>query len=79
MQTIYDWVTMALFAGLITLFLHRSSQPEPVDHLWQYLPPMVGLALANYLGNHDQGLIAIGVILLGIGYLHLVLKPWPKR
>lgn len=79
MQTIYDWVTMALFAGLITLFLHRSSQDEPGDHLWQYLPPMVGLAVANYLGNQGQDLGAIGVIALGIVYVHRILKPGQKR
>ena len=50
MQTVYDWATMIVFAGLIVLFLQRS-QGEPRDHLWQYLVAAVGCATTNYLGN----------------------------
>ncbi|MBI0477216.1 hypothetical protein D9601_17855 [Sphingomonas sp. MA1305] len=82
METAYDWITLALFAGLIVLFLERSSKEEPTDHLWQYLVPSVGCALANYAGNHGQTLVAIVIILGVIGYIHVVLKPsdlWSKR
>ena len=50
MQTVYDWATMIVFAGLIVLFLQRS-QGAPRDHLWQYLVAAVGCAATNYLGN----------------------------
>jgi hypothetical protein len=76
-HTIYDWVTMAVFAGLIILFLQRSTGPEePSDHIWQYLPPAIGCALANYLGNHDQGLWAGIIVLAAVAYIFQVLKPF---
>jgi len=28
LQTIYDWVTVAIFGALIVLFLHRSTAQE---------------------------------------------------
>ena len=75
METPYDWITLALFGGLIVLFLERSSQDEPTDHLWQYIIPAIGCAIANYAGNHGQTIIAIGVIVGVIGYIHVVLRP----
>jgi hypothetical protein len=51
---------------------------EPKDHLWQYLPPAVGCAIANYVGNQGFGVWA-GLILLGvIGYILVVLKPFDQ-
>ena len=75
MQTVYDWLTIAIFAGLITLFLQRSSADEPKDKLYQYFPPAIGCAVANYLGNHDQDVIAILVIVAVAVYVWYVLKP----
>ncbi|NJS14718.1 MAG: hypothetical protein HC788_09080 [Sphingopyxis sp.] len=62
METVYDWVTMAIFAGLIVLFLHRSAQDKPQDTIWHYLPPSVCCAAANYFGN--EGYVAIAVALI---------------
>ncbi|MDX2210565.1 MAG: hypothetical protein SFV20_09450 [Sphingopyxis sp.] len=62
METIYDWVTVAMFAGLIVLFLHRSAADEPVDTIWHYLPPSICCAAANYFGN--EGNVAIAVALM---------------
>lgn len=62
METIYDWVTIAIFAGLIVLFLHRSAADEPVDTIWHYLPPSICCAAANYFGN--EGFVAIAIALL---------------
>lgn len=78
-HTINDWMTMGVFAGLIVLFLHRSmGTAEPRDHLWQYLPPAIGCAVANYVGNQGFGVWA-GLILLGvIGYILVVLKPFDQ-
>ena len=60
MNTIYDLLTMALFAGLVVLFLQRSaSEDTSDDHLYRYLPPAVGLAAANWCGNHEQDFFAI--------------------
>ena len=92
METVYDWVTVALFAGLIVLFLQRSSaEGEPQDSIWQYLVASIGCAVANYLGNNaikngaengatdylDHGL-AIVVLLGTIGYVWFALKPFKR-
>ncbi|WP_309645482.1 XrtV sorting system accessory protein [Phenylobacterium sp.] len=77
MQTIYDWVTVAIFAGLVVLFLHRSTaQEEPKDNVFQYLPACVGCALANYVGNEGQGGLAFLIILVVLAYVAWVLKPF---
>jgi hypothetical protein len=80
LETIYDWVTVAVFAGLIVLFLQRSStEGEPEDSIWQYLAASIGCAVANYLGNHDDfpyHEIAAIVVLVGtVAYIWYALKP----
>ena len=77
METPYDWVTVGIFAGLIVLFLQRSSGPaEPVDSLWQYLAAAVGCAVANYFGNEGQHMLAVVVLAATVGYILFVLKPF---
>lgn len=78
MQTIYDWVTVAMFAGLIVLFLQRSTAEVQVDRVIDYLPPAVGCALGNYLGNHEQPVLAILVIAAVPVYVWYVLKPFRR-
>lgn len=75
METIYDWVTVLLFAGLITLFLQRSSMDEPPDTIWHYIPPAIACALANYLGNEGYAIPAVAVLVAGAAYVVKVLKP----
>ena len=91
METVYDWVTVAIFAGLIVLFLQRSSgEGEPQDSIWQYLAASVGCAVANYLGNNavkngaegkidylNHGL-AIVVLLGTLAYVWFALKPFKR-
>lgn len=80
MQTIYDLVTMAMFAGLVILFLQRSTGTEPPrDHMYQYLPPAVGCALANWLGNQHQDILAVATILAVVAYVLYVLKPFNQK
>ena len=74
---------MALFAGLVILFLQRSTAAEPRDHMYQYLVPAVGCATANYVGNHtfDPGnhsweYLAWALIVGVIGYVLVILKPF---
>lgn len=66
METPFDWVTIMVFAGLIVLFLQRSSMDNPPDTIWQYLPPAIGCGAANYLGNEGYVAGAVGV-LIGVG------------
>jgi hypothetical protein len=82
-KTIYDLLTMAIFAGLVVLFLQRSTAAEPRDHMYQYAPPAIGCAVANYVGNQavERGdnmlaAVAVVIILAVIGYILYVLKPF---
>lgn len=77
METIFDWVTVAVFAALVVLFLQRSMSPGPAkDTVWHYLPAALGCAVANYLGNHDQEALAVAIIGAVILYTVFVLKPF---
>jgi uncharacterized membrane protein len=79
MSTIYDYLTMAMFAGLIVLFLQRSVADEPPqDYLWQYLVAAVGCAVADYLGNEGYGLPAVLVIVAVLAFTLYVLRPFPN-
>lgn len=51
METAYDWITVAIFAGLIVLFLQRSVGPDR-DRMWPYFVASVGCAVVNQVGNH---------------------------
>jgi len=76
-ETVYDWITIAIFGGLVVLFLQRSmAEKEPQDTIYHYLPPAVGCAVANYVGNHGQGPLSAGIALAVLIYIVLVLKPF---
>lgn len=84
METVYDWVTVAIFAGLIVLFLQRSVGPER-DQLWPYLVASVACAVINQVGNkavddadvtlHIISVVGIAAIL---GFVQYFLKPFGK-
>lgn len=77
MQTPYDWITVALFAGLIVIFLQRSvNQDEAKDSILSYLPPSIGCAGANWLGNNGYDAAAVALIVAILAYIHLVIKPF---
>jgi len=83
MQSIYDWVSLAIFAGLIVLFLQRSTS-ERADKdvsLFYYLAAGVGCAVANYFGNKGEDIIAIILIVATLGFIFYFLKPiaLPRR
>jgi hypothetical protein len=75
LETFWDWFTVFCFAGLATLLLQRSSEEQPRDKLWQYAPPAIGLAVANYVGNDEIHWLA-AVIMVGVAiYVYIVLRP----
>ena len=78
METVYDWVSLAIFAGLIVLFLQRSTsdRSEKDASLLYYLGAGVGCALANYFGNQGQDAVAIGILCATIGFIIYFLKPF---
>jgi hypothetical protein len=83
LNTVYDWVTIAIFAGLVVLFLQRSTGARPPsDTIWHYAPPSIGCAIANYFGNKAMAggamfyhLLGAGLIVATLAYIVLVLRP----
>lgn len=78
LETPFDWVSLLTFAGLVVLFLQRSSEESPRDHLWQYLVPAVGCAAANYVGNQGYAIIAVLLLAAVLAFVYYVLKPFQK-
>lgn len=77
MQTIYDWVTIGIFCGVITLYLHRSIDVDhPRDALWQYLVAAAGCAFTNWLGNGGHDLLAVAALAATLAFVHYVLAPF---
>lgn len=78
MDTAYDWITVMIFAGLIVLFLQRSTSEQVAegDSLWLYLGAGVACAVANYLGNHGLPWLAIPLIVATVAYIIYWLKPF---
>ena len=84
METVFDWVSVFIFAVLIVLFVHRSTSAgddEPDQPIIPYLVGGVGCAVGNYFGNQDM--LALAVLVLGatILYIFYYLRPipgWPR-
>ena len=78
METIFDWVSLAIFAGLIVLFLQRSTgeHAEKDASLLYYLGAGIGCAVANYFGNHDQPVIAVALLVATVAFIIYYLKPF---
>ena len=80
METVYDWVSVFLFAGLIVMFVHRATSEddeEAAQSVAPYLVAGIGCAIGNYFGN--EGLAALAVLILGATILYIVyyLRPFP--
>ncbi len=79
MQTIYDWITVAFFAGLVVLLLQRSVGPEEKqDSMLHYIVPAGGCAVTNYLGNNGYDIFAVLVFVGIIAYTIHFLKPFAR-
>lgn len=84
METAYDWITVAIFAGLVVLFMQRSTSDEVQeenDSLLLYLGAGLGCAVANYVGNEGLHWLAIPLVIATLAFIYHFLKPfrsWPK-
>ncbi len=76
METVYDWVTVAVFVSLAVLFLQRSSEEHPRDEIYHYAPPAIGCAIANYLGNEGYMFASVLLIVGILAYIYYILKPF---
>lgn len=77
MKTIFDLVSVALFAGLAILYLQRSAAEEPDKiPLWRYAAAAVGCAAADYLGNNGFAVASGVIFVIVIGFSIIMLKPF---
>ena len=79
MDSVYDWVTVGLFAGLVVLFLQRSTADEDGHHQDSVLPYLVagvGCAAANYLGNKGMHIPAVLLIVATVAFIAYFLRPF---
>jgi hypothetical protein len=79
MQTVYDWLTLALFAALIVLFVQRSMNRGMTVSPLHYLIAGAGCALVNYLGNEGMHLAGLLTLAGVIAYSQLTLDPLSLR
>jgi Ca2+/Na+ antiporter len=81
MHSVYDWVSLAIFAGLVVLFLQRSTsdRSDTDASLLFYLAPGVGCAAANYFGNHGEHVVAILLLAATLAFIFFYLKPFARR
>jgi len=66
---------MLVFAGLVVLYLQRSMAEQSRDKIIHYVPAALGCALANYVGNAGQAILAWGLIVAVVVYSFVILKP----
>ena len=77
MRTPYDWITVALFAIVAGLFFRRAlGDGMGDDALLPYLPPALGCAFANHLGNKGYDAVALALLAGVIAWTWHVLKPF---
>ncbi|MFN4019884.1 MAG: XrtV sorting system accessory protein [Erythrobacter sp.] len=79
MQSVYDWASVLLFCVLAVTLLHRSMQPPFHDRIVAYLPPAVGCAFGNWLGNEGHAAGAVLILASSALYLALVIRPLARR
>ena len=64
MQTVFDWVTVAIFIATAGTFFYRTQREWPP--LYKYLAVSIGCAIANQLGNlgyYIPALLMIGALI----------------
>jgi apolipoprotein N-acyltransferase len=69
MKTPYDWITVLIFAGLVTRFLQRSTSQHVEDvSLSHYLVAAIGCGIVNWLGNEGRDMLAVAALALVLTY-----------
>jgi uncharacterized membrane protein YjjP (DUF1212 family) len=76
MTTVFDWLTVAIFAGLAVVYLQRSIGPRPAhDVVWKYLPPAILCVVANQVGNGGWAIAATVMMAATLAYIWFVIRP----
>jgi len=81
MKTVYDWITVLIFAALVTRFLQQSAKPgDDQESPWHYLAASICCAATNWLGNNGWNLAAIACLLATLTYaVHFLGLRRPRR
>ena len=61
---------------VLAMYFNALDDAEPRDHLIQYIPPAVGCAFANYVGNKGMDIVAASILLAVVAYILHILKPF---
>ena len=77
--SVFDWITIATFGGLAVLYLQRSIEGQPRDKIWHYLPPAIGCAVVNEVGNDGYSVLGVAGIVAVLAWIYHVLKPGFRR
>lgn len=75
MESIFDWITVLTFCVLAVIYLQRSAADDPQDKVWHYLPPALGCAAANWLGDNVSPILGVVGLVVVLAYIHYVLRP----
>jgi len=72
MVTVYDVVTVTCFACVVlTYFMFTDGGMKILAH---FMLPAAAFAIANQLGNGGRDVLAIILIVAGIGYTYLIVR-----
>lgn len=75
METIFDFLSVALFMAAVGLFFLRFRHENPP--LAPYLLVCLVAAVGNWLGNNDSPMAAIALLTAGSFFvLHLASQPY---
>ena len=72
MITVYDAVTVVCFICIVlTYFLFTEGGTKLLAH---FMLPALAFAIANQVGNAGMNVLAIILIVAGIGYTYLIVR-----
>ena len=79
MSSIYDVVSLIMFAGVALLFLQRSAAAEadPVP-LWRYAVTAAGCATGDIMGNNHLPIEAVAMLAVTVAFGFAMLKPFKQ-
>ena len=79
MKTIYDFVSIGIFAALVVVFLHRSTLDEKDQTpIWMYGLAAAGCAFANYLGNQQRPVLATALLIAVTVLVVQIVRPFGR-
>jgi len=72
MTSVYDFVTVACFLGVVGAFVFLTDRdPKMLVHL---MIPAIAFAIANQLGNAGSSVLAVLLIIAGVGYTVIIIR-----